>query len=656
MAAWNRSWVVLMLMFGLLGPGIAGAQVGPNEKAKKREGNAGARWAVIIGVNQYLDPKILKLKYAVPDAEMMADKLVERCGYEPDRVLVLTDDQVKPHLRPLRINLEEQMVAWLEQAKPGDTVLIFFAGHGFLDDRGQTYLAPQDCRLDRIGLTGLRTEEVRNMLQECKATQKLLVLDCCHAGNAKGGAAAGPGGQELAAAFKDAAGLITLASCGKAEQSLESNERGHGLFTYFLAEGLGGAGDYDRDGIVDSDELYRYVWERVPAAARKELNAQQTPVRLIDAAAGVFALARLGGPMLTRPRRPTAPGRIPSTVANGIPQLSERCEIPISNHTAPIAIAPDGKTLAIVGENHVITLYNAATGEEGEMLKDSNPKGRGNASGSLMFSPDGRRLAFFDESNRGGVRLWDWKARRLLPDQAPLLPKEFPYSFMTGVFVTDRLLASSTLSADFASGSVKLWDSSTGRIRGLTENDVGKQGNALWTLAVAPDGKTIAAGYDDGAMKLWDVATGALIRKSETAHSARVSILLYSPDGDVLASVQNDGQAVKLWDARTLQRKGSLNHKETVKSVAFCPGGKTILTGGQVIGGGDGEQLKLWDVPQRVKLGGRAVTETPVDSVCSILFAADGKTVATQNYTTKTGLLSLDVRVWDYDPARTSAE
>ncbi len=223
---------------------------------------------------------------------LVVEKLVERCGYDPERILLIADDQ-KAHLRPLKINLQGQVQKWLMHAEPGDTVLVFFAGHGYLDDDRQHFLAPQDCQRVNLGLTGLRTTELREMLRQCKATQKVLVLDCCHAGG-KRDLPAGPSSQELGASFRAAKGLITLASCSERETSSEWEAKGHGLFTYFLAEGLAGSADGNKDGLVDSDELYAYMLDQVTLVGQRDLNAAQTPVRIIgEDVVGRFLLARI---------------------------------------------------------------------------------------------------------------------------------------------------------------------------------------------------------------------------------------------------------------------------------------------------------------------------------------------------------------------------
>lgn len=263
------------------------------ERTTSSERDQGRRWAVVVGVNRYLDPSIPSLRYSVADARRLAATL-DGCGYESKRVLVVADDQTQEHLRPLGINLRLQIAQWLKHPEPGDTVVVFFSGHGFLDAAGQGYLAPSDCEKANLGLTGFRTDDLRNLLQQCRATQKLLVLDCCHAGGVKDIQVEMPSSQEVGAAFLKSEGLITLASCRKEELSREWDAKQQGLFTYYLTHGLAGAADFDGNRIVDSDELYRYTVDEVLATAQQQLNAAQTPVRLIGPeVVGVFALARL---------------------------------------------------------------------------------------------------------------------------------------------------------------------------------------------------------------------------------------------------------------------------------------------------------------------------------------------------------------------------
>lgn len=289
------------------------------EKAGKAF-DAGRKWAVLVGVDKYLDPKVPSLQFCGSDARLLARKLEESCGYDADNILLLVQDQKELHLHPSGINLRNQIVDWLKLVKKGDTVIVSFSGHGFLDADGNGYLAPQDLELAHVGLTGYPVEELRKALRNCEATQKLLILDCCHAGSAKAiEKPVGPSSQELGGAFRDAEGLITLASCRKDEKSQEWGDKKQGLFTYWLAEGLSGAADFDKNGLVDSDEAYRFTFEKVPTTAQRVLNARQTPVRIIgDDVAGVFALARVTKPDSPQPPPPPPVPEMLTEITNSI--------------------------------------------------------------------------------------------------------------------------------------------------------------------------------------------------------------------------------------------------------------------------------------------------------------------------------------------------
>jgi uncharacterized caspase-like protein len=70
-------------------------------------------------------------------------------------------------------------------------------------------------------------------------------------------------------------GRVILTASGANEVSGEDDDLRHGVFTYFLLEGLRGKADTDRDSIITVDEVYRYVSREVPRATGQE----QHPVK-----------------------------------------------------------------------------------------------------------------------------------------------------------------------------------------------------------------------------------------------------------------------------------------------------------------------------------------------------------------------------------------
>ena len=58
---------------------------------------------------------------------------------------------------------------------------------------------------------------------------------------------------------------------------MELAELGHGVFTYYLVQGLQGAADLNKDGIVTLQELYEYVEQQVTQKSRA-VGGNQHPV------------------------------------------------------------------------------------------------------------------------------------------------------------------------------------------------------------------------------------------------------------------------------------------------------------------------------------------------------------------------------------------
>jgi len=84
----------------------------------------GSYRALIIGINDYEDPKIPDLKTAVVDARAMAQVLRDRYGFEVTLMLdrKATKKAMFQALRKLAVSI-----------KRDDSVLVYYAGHGDLD-------------------------------------------------------------------------------------------------------------------------------------------------------------------------------------------------------------------------------------------------------------------------------------------------------------------------------------------------------------------------------------------------------------------------------------------------------------------------------------------------------------------------------------------
>ena len=83
------------------------------------------------------------------------------------------------------------------------------------------------------------------------------------------------------------------------------------------------------------------------------------------------------------------------------------------------------------------------------------------------------------------------------------------------------------------------------------------------------------SGSQDGTVRLWDAATGAPLQTLE-GHTDWVRSVAFSPDGKQVVSGSDD-KTVRLWDAATGAPLQTLEgHTSSVRSVAFSPDSKQL--------------------------------------------------------------------------------
>lgn len=235
----------------------------------------GKAWAVVIGIDDYQNPKIGNLRYAVADAKAVA-KTLEQRGYQ---VTDLYNEQATRRAieRELRSKLPRRV-------GKQDRVLIFYAGHGQDDtvEGGQTmgYLLPADSDRDDIPATGISMGTVKELADALPAKHALFLLDVCFggiAGTVKRGSPPAVTEAYLKQITREKGRHLITA--GEANQEvIEAPKWGHSVFTYFLLKGLNeGLADQDDNGIITARELHSYLESRVFGEAQLQ-GHQQKPV------------------------------------------------------------------------------------------------------------------------------------------------------------------------------------------------------------------------------------------------------------------------------------------------------------------------------------------------------------------------------------------
>jgi len=252
------------------------------------------RYGIVIGVHDYAQVAPgNNLRYTAADAQRIYLSLREKAGFSVDNLHLLCDlpkEEFKNVAKsPSRSNILACVNEVARKAGPDDMVLIYFAGHGG-EIGGNPYLLTNDTRMDVVKDTAVDVSLLNSYLQESKAQCVVRLFDACRipVGDTRAFAQGMSRGLE-AAILKHAKGWGTFNSCSSGEYAFENPELEHGVFTYFLCEGIDGKAA-DEQGVVRWDRLVDYVKTSI-AAFCKQQSWSQTPHAISDFS-GSLELAR----------------------------------------------------------------------------------------------------------------------------------------------------------------------------------------------------------------------------------------------------------------------------------------------------------------------------------------------------------------------------
>jgi eukaryotic-like serine/threonine-protein kinase len=192
-----------------------------------------------------------------------------------------------------------------------------------------------------------------------------------------------------------------------------------------------------------------------------------------------------------------------------------------------LSFSPDDRHVVVVGNDHIVHVCDAMTGEE------VRPQFKAHDWGvfALAFSPDGRHLA--TGSSDRTVRIWDWNGST----ERPLTSLQHAGRVTSVAFSRDgKRLASASLDR-----TVKVWDTARWELLHDLPHSSGVQ-----CVAFDRDGPRLAWGSNDGTVTVWDgPGTEPHVLRG---HTSWIQAVAFSPTGKWIASASLDG-TVKLWNA-----------------------------------------------------------------------------------------------------------
>lgn len=207
------------------------------------------RKALVVGLDDYADSP---LSACVNDAIRMESILSKHGDGSPNfHVKTILNNVSKSILREAIHDLF---------SSDDDIALLYFAGHGIVTSTGG-YIVTTDTEIYDEGIS---MDYILKIVNQSKARDKVIILDCCYSGNF-GSASFGEEANKLAQLCD---GLTVLTASSKSGVSVET-KNGAGLFTSLLLDALEG-GAADLRGNITPGSIYAYIdealgaWEQRP--------------------------------------------------------------------------------------------------------------------------------------------------------------------------------------------------------------------------------------------------------------------------------------------------------------------------------------------------------------------------------------------------------
>lgn len=227
---------------------------------------------LFVGIDRYASPSVSDLTCSVRDAQALYALWGDTLG--SSSCILLTNEQAT--LSNILSELNR-----LKSAAKDDVVFIHFSGHG----SDTHHLVTHDCDPLLLDSTCLRLADLVQHFAEIPARNLILCLDCCFSGGAGAKVFHAPIASRSSLSPEallqqlGGSGRVILTASGADQEAIEDRRKGHGLFTYYLIQGLMGAPEVLDGAAIPFLSLAQFVTQSVEAAAATFRHRQQPAIR-----------------------------------------------------------------------------------------------------------------------------------------------------------------------------------------------------------------------------------------------------------------------------------------------------------------------------------------------------------------------------------------
>ena len=277
------------------------------------------------------------------------------------------------------------------------------------------------------------------------------------------------------------------------------------------------------------------------------------------------------------------------------------------------AFSPDGRTAVTASVDGAAWLWDVKSGKARKPLKDSGFF----QTNALMFSPDGREVIaacsdtmahiwnVHDDATQprtlnvgspgvalacprngnalaigcldGSVRFADRAANKVAVDSTAwgTTTEHLPAFSRDGTHLVTQGL----------DGLVHVWETNTRTlVRDLPHVD-----GMVTAAEFSPNGRLIATSSNAGIVRIWALDSTDPRLTLDTEEKYAHELLVFSPDGSLLATGSTSANKVRLWNTGTGQFKELSGHTNGLIGIVFSPDGKKVGTSGL------DNSVRFWD-------------------------------------------------------------
>jgi len=241
----------------------------------------------VIAAPSYRNSGLNALRYTYVDALELQHEF-ERQGYKV--LMVSPSEATADNVRKALMDSKQ-----LLDGNNQGTLLFAFSGHGFQTSKGN-YLVTVGATPQNVETEALSLDDVQKLMNDSGARRKVIMVDACR----NDPDAKSTDTPRTFTQFQEAEGTSILLSTRPGGFSYEDTELGHGIFSYYVLEGLRGKAA-GKDGYVTFFDLQKFVENGVVSQALKKERIQRP-----------FVMGERSGDFLLATAAPPKPSEIPA--------------------------------------------------------------------------------------------------------------------------------------------------------------------------------------------------------------------------------------------------------------------------------------------------------------------------------------------------------